>query len=58
MMFTCVEEEVFVSVRSAFCTGQMTGTVTREVLFPAFGSFVLLTMAEFRIFVEQRFWLF
>src|SRR3990167_714466 len=51
-------EAVFVSERSAFCTGQTTGVVTPEVLFPVFGSFVLVTVAVFRIFVEQRFWLF
>src|SRR3989338_9176919 len=51
-------EAVFVSERSAFCTGQTTGVVTPEVLFPVLGSFVLVTVAVFRIFVEQRFWLF
>src|SRR3989344_252298 len=51
-------EAVFVSTRSAFCTGQTTGTVTPEVLFVALGSFVLVTVALFRMFVEQRFWLF
>ena len=51
-------EAVFVSERSAFCTGQTTGTVTPEVLLLLLGSFVLVTVAVFRIFVEQRFWLF
>ena len=47
-------EAVFWSVRSAFCTGQTTGVVTPEVLFPVFGSFVLETVAELRILVEQK----
>src|SRR3989344_3209461 len=37
----------------------MTGTVTPEVLLLLLlGSFELVTVAVFRIFVEQRFWLF
>src|SRR3990167_9892642 len=47
-------EAVFVSERSAFCTGKTTGVVTPEVLFPVFGSFVLVTVAVFRILVEQK----
>ena len=37
-MFTVGAEEFFVSERSAFCTGQMTGVVVPEVLLPVFGS--------------------
>ena len=55
---TLVVEAVFMSERSAFWTGQMTGTVTPEVLLPLFGSLVAETEALFRIFVAQKVVLF
>src|SRR3990167_5454912 len=52
-MFTVGAVELFTRERSAV-VGQVTAVVAKEVLFPVFGSFVLETVAELRILVEQK----
>src|SRR3989344_5510006 len=52
-MFTVGAVELFTRERSAVI-GQVTAVVAEEVLFPAFGSFVLDAVAELRILVEQK----
>ena len=53
MRFTVGAVELFTRERSAV-VGQVTAVVAEEVLFPVFGSFVLETVAELRILVEQK----